>query len=174
MLDVGSQDVWGLFHSYAFDYTVWELWGALRHGGRLVIPTRDTLRDSRLLVPYCATHGVTVLTQTPSAFVPVHAGRLCPRRPSLSLRHVVLGGEALEERRLGPWWQKYGDSVQVTNFYGPTEATVWLHRGTCASRTTPWTALDALLQTHAFTCWMQTVSHCRSACLASFTLGAHS
>ena len=113
------------FHSYAFDvYTVWELWGALRYGGRLVIPTWDTLRDSRLLVPYCATHGVTVLTQTPSAFVPFMQVACAPDASPLSLCHVMFGGEALDERGLGPWWQKYGDSVQLTNLYGTTETTV--------------------------------------------------
>ena len=92
--------------------------------GRLVIPTWDTVRDSRLLVPYCATHGVTVLKQTPSAFVPFMQVACAPDAPPLSLRHVMLAGESLEEKRLGPWWQKYRDSIQVTNLYGPTEATV--------------------------------------------------
>src|SRR6185503_19312059 len=31
------EDTWTLFHSYAFDFSVWELWGALLYGGRLVI-----------------------------------------------------------------------------------------------------------------------------------------
>ena len=33
----GPEDVWTLFHSYAFDFSVWEVWGALLYGGRLVI-----------------------------------------------------------------------------------------------------------------------------------------
>ena len=89
---LGPQDVWGLFHSYAFDASVPVLWGALRYGGRLVIPTWDTVRDSHLLVPYCATHGVTVLKQTPSAFVPFMEVACAPDAPTLSLRHVMLAG----------------------------------------------------------------------------------
>ena len=131
VLDYSSEDVWGLFHSYAFDGSVRAFWGALRHGGRLVIPTRDTVRDSHLLVPYCAAHEVSVLTQTPSAFYPFMQVACAPSAPRLTLRHVVLSGEALEERRLGPWWQKHGDSVQVTNLYGPSETTVTVSAHEC-------------------------------------------
>ena len=130
-LAVGSQDIWCLFHSYTFDGSVQDMWGTLRYGGQLVIPTRDTVRDSHLLVPYCAEHKVSILTQTPSAFVPFMEVACAPEAPPLSLRHVGFIGEALEERRLGPWWKKYGDSVQLTNLYGPTEATVAVSGHVC-------------------------------------------
>ena len=33
----GPEDVWSVFHSFAFDFSVWELWGALLYGGRAVV-----------------------------------------------------------------------------------------------------------------------------------------
>ena len=78
------QDIWCLFHSYTFDGSVQDMWGTLRYGGRLVIPMQDTVRDSRLLVPYCSTHGVTMLTQTPSAFYPFMEVSCAPEAPLLS------------------------------------------------------------------------------------------
>ncbi|WP_143298032.1 AMP-binding protein, partial [Burkholderia pseudomallei] len=62
-----ERDVWTLFHSYGFDFSVWEMWGALLHGGRLVIvPTEVTRTPSAFFALLCA-EGVTVLNQTPSA-----------------------------------------------------------------------------------------------------------
>ena len=130
ILEADSKDVWLMVHSCAFDGgSVWELWGAFRHGGRLVIPTRDTVRDSHLLVPYCATHGVTVLTQTPSAFVPFMQVACAPDAPPLSLRHVVLAGKPLRKGDSG----RGGRSTE-TLFRSPIcmvrRRPPWLHRGT--------------------------------------------
>ena len=112
---LGPQDAWTLFHAYTFDGSVPELWGALRHGGRLMIPTRDTVRDSHLLVLYCATHEVTVLTQTPSAFVPFMEVACAPEAPPLSLRHVVARrGNPLRKGGLG-----LGGRSAETSFRSP-------------------------------------------------------
>ncbi len=121
---IGPDDVWTLFHSFAFDFSVWELWGALLHGGRLVVveqePARDPARFHRLL----RDEGVTVLSQTPSAFQPLlEADRTAPRLTAL--RYVVFGGEALDPARLAPWFARYGeDRPRLVNMYGITETTV--------------------------------------------------
>ncbi|MFI1393499.1 amino acid adenylation domain-containing protein [Streptomyces sp. NPDC020681] len=123
----GPEDVWTLFHSYAFDFSVWELWGPLLHGGRLVVVDQETSRSPVELLRLLARERVTVLNQTPSAFYQLaRADRDHPelgRR--LSLRQVVFGGEALDPSRLADWYTRHPDtSPSLVNMYGITETTV--------------------------------------------------
>ncbi|NER33981.1 MAG: amino acid adenylation domain-containing protein [Oscillatoria sp. SIO1A7] len=121
-----SSDVWTLFHSYAFDFTVWEIWGALLHGGTLVVVPYWVSRSPKDFYELLCLHKVTVLNQTPSAFrqlIQVE-GSLETELP-LHLRYVIFGGEALEIKSLEPWFERHGDSSpQVINMYGITETTV--------------------------------------------------
>src|SRR4029453_3235990 len=96
-------------HSCAFDFSVWELWGALLYGGRLIVVPHHVSRDPVAFYELLEQEGVTVLNQTPSAFrqlIPV-AQQL--RRP-LALRLVIFGGEALDLPTLRPWFDVYGDA----------------------------------------------------------------
>ncbi|AUI58295.1 non-ribosomal peptide synthetase [Amycolatopsis sp. BJA-103] len=115
-----EQDVWTLFHSYAFDFSVWELWGALLHGGRLVVVPQDAVREPEDFLALLAEQRVTVLNQTPSAFYRLGA------LPSaeLSLRYVIFGGEALDPARLAEWYRRHPDGPLLVNMYGITETTV--------------------------------------------------
>ncbi|MES5820321.1 amino acid adenylation domain-containing protein [Streptomyces sp. RG80] len=121
----GPDDVWVQFHSYSFDFAVWELWGALAHGGELLVPeyglTRSPVDFHRLVREL----GVTVLNQTPSAFYQFieadrHAGAPLP-----ALRRIIFGGEALDLGRLRDWVERHGTgSPELVNMYGITETTV--------------------------------------------------
>ncbi|MGW5652768.1 amino acid adenylation domain-containing protein [Streptomyces humi] len=129
--DFGPDDVWTLFHSYAFDFSVWEMWGALLHGGRLVVVPHAVSRSSRDFLRLLHHEGVTVLSQTPSAFdqlVDADAELPAPAdgpEPAGSLRYVVFGGETLRPPQLLPWARRHGlDSPALVNMYGVTEATV--------------------------------------------------
>ncbi|WP_159051828.1 non-ribosomal peptide synthetase, partial [Streptomyces niveiscabiei] len=116
----GPDDVWTLFHSYAFDFSVWELWGALLHGGRLVVVDYHVSRNPEAFAALLAAEGVTVLNQTPSAFY-----QLPSDAAGLSLRYVIFGGEALEPARLADWHAHHADDAPVlVNMYGITETTV--------------------------------------------------
>ena len=119
-----ERDVWTLFHSYAFDFSVWELWGPLLHGGRLVVVPHVVSRSPEDFLRLLAEERVTVLNQTPSAFYQLmRADREAPA--PLSLRLVVLGGEALDLWRLGDWYSRHSDDAPVlVNMYGITETTV--------------------------------------------------
>ncbi|WP_042368094.1 non-ribosomal peptide synthase/polyketide synthase [Streptacidiphilus neutrinimicus] len=122
-----EHDVWTLFHSYAFDFSVWELWGALLHGGRLVVVPEDVARSPEDFLRLLADEQVTVLNQTPSAFYPlVRADAEHPEiRSRLVLRTVVFGGEALDVERLADWYRRHPDSApRLVNMYGITETTV--------------------------------------------------
>jgi amino acid adenylation domain-containing protein len=122
----GPRDVWTLFHSSAFDFSVWEIWGALLHGGRLVVVPYETSRSPAAFRELLAREGVTVLSQTPSAFlqlVRLEAERAEPAAP-LSLEWVIFGGEALEPARLAPWVERHGGRPRLVNMYGITETTV--------------------------------------------------
>ena len=121
-----ARDVWTLFHSYAFDFSVWELWGALAYGGRLVVVPFDVSRSPEAFHHLLVQEGVTVLNQTPSAFRQLVAADVSsPEGTKLSLRYVIFGGEALDLPSLRPWFERHGDQHPVlVNMYGITETTV--------------------------------------------------
>lgn len=122
-----SSDVWTLFHSYAFDFSVWEIWGALLYGGRLVVVPHLVSRSPRDFLDLLRREEVTVLNQTPSAFGQLIAAdeETADSAGPLSLRLVIFGGEALNPQMLQPWFDRHGDrSPQLVNMYGITETTV--------------------------------------------------
>ncbi|RKG80159.1 amino acid adenylation domain-containing protein [Corallococcus exercitus] len=124
--DFGEQDVWTLFHSSAFDFTVWELWGALLYGGRLVVVPYWVSRSPGDFHALLQREAVTVLNQTPSAFRQlIQHEQSLEKPPPLALRYVIFGGEALDFRSLQPWFALHGDSQpRLINMYGITETTV--------------------------------------------------
>ncbi|MFI7602457.1 amino acid adenylation domain-containing protein [Actinoplanes sp. NPDC049681] len=121
---LGRDDTWSWFHSAAFDFSVWEIWGCLLSGGRLVVVPYWTCRSPEQFRELLAREAVTVLSQTPSAF----AGLLELERrggPTLPLRLVVFGGEPLDTRSLLPWFDRYPPSrCRLVNMFGITETTV--------------------------------------------------
>ncbi|HEY6322916.1 MAG TPA: amino acid adenylation domain-containing protein, partial [Thermoanaerobaculia bacterium] len=127
--DFGEDDVWTLFHSFAFDFSVWEIWGALAHGGRLVVVPYWVSRAPERFHALLAQEGVTVLNQTPSAFRQlIAADELAAARGGqerLALRVVIFGGEALDPASLAPWLARHGAvRPRLVNMYGITETTV--------------------------------------------------
>uniref|UniRef100_UPI00067CE122 non-ribosomal peptide synthetase n=1 Tax=Streptomyces rimosus TaxID=1927 RepID=UPI00067CE122 len=125
-------DTWTLFHSYAFDFSVWEIWGALAHGARLVVVPEDITRSPVEFLDLLVAERVTVLNQTPSAFTQL--AEADATRPEvgarLRLRHVVFGGEALEPWRLAGWYTRHADDApRLVNMYGITETTVHVTDG---------------------------------------------
>jgi amino acid adenylation domain-containing protein len=121
-----ARDVWTLFHSYAFDFSVWELWGALLYGGRLVVVPYWTSRSPGAFYDLLCMEQVTVLNQTPSAFRQlIRAEGALGTVEELALRLVIFGGEALELNSLRPWYERHGDQYpRLVNMYGITETTV--------------------------------------------------
>ncbi|EST35448.1 amino acid adenylation domain-containing protein [Streptomyces roseochromogenus] len=120
-----EHDVWSLFHSVAFDFSVWEVWGALLFGGRLVVVSQESARSPEAFHELLREQGVTVLNQTPSAFVRLAAVDETARHPLTAPRVVVLGGERLEPAALRGWFDRHGgERPRLVNMYGITEATV--------------------------------------------------
>ncbi|WP_258048435.1 AMP-binding protein, partial [Mycobacterium kansasii] len=119
--------VWAQCHSHAFDVSVWEMWSALLHGGRLVIVPDEVTRSPTELLGLLADEGVRVLCQTPSAWYALQAAYSAhPKLGShLRLEAVVVAGEALDPPRLKRWWGRFGGRTRLVNAYGPTEATVY-------------------------------------------------
>lgn len=122
----GPEGVWTLFHSYAFDFSVWEMWGALFYGGRVVIVPYWISRSPHDFYKLLVRERVTFLNQTPSAFRQLMRAEESVQSPGdLALEYVVFGGEALELASLRPWVERHGDArPRLINMYGITETTV--------------------------------------------------
>ncbi|WP_394838601.1 amino acid adenylation domain-containing protein [Pendulispora rubella] len=119
-------DTWTLFHSPAFDFSVWEIWGALAHGAKLVIVPFEVSRTPERFAELLLEHRVTVLNQTPSAFRHlVRAIEKVPNDYPHRLRLVIFGGEALAPADVAPWFARFGhERPRLVNMYGITETTV--------------------------------------------------
>ena len=125
-LGLSAAQVWTQCHSLAFDFSVWEIFGALLCGGRVVVVPDAVVRSPEDLHALLVAEQVTVLSQTPSAFYALQtADGLSPELGrQLKLEAVVFGGEALEPQRLGAWLDSHPDLPRLVNMYGITETTV--------------------------------------------------
>ncbi|WP_328644146.1 non-ribosomal peptide synthetase [Amycolatopsis sp. NBC_00348] len=121
---LGATDVWTWFHSVAFDFSVWEIWGCLLTGGRLVVVPEWTRRSPDEFAALLRDERVTVLNQTPSSFAQVTETQL-RHFDDLPLRLVVFGGEPLDAFALLPWFDRYPETrCRLVNMFGITETTV--------------------------------------------------
>ncbi|RED45828.1 non-ribosomal peptide synthetase [Aestuariispira insulae] len=122
--DFGPDDVWTLFHSYAFDFSVWEIFGAVGHGGTLIIVPKETTRSPDRFYRLCCQEKVSILNQTPSAFRAFMAAQR-EAGAEHSLREVIFGGEGLDAGMLVPWYGEAANrNCRLVNMYGITEITV--------------------------------------------------
>ncbi|WP_366295641.1 amino acid adenylation domain-containing protein [Paenibacillus sp. AN1007] len=123
LFSYNHRDVWSMFHSISFDFSVWEMFGALLYGGELVIVPRELAADTRRFVPFVKENQVTMLSQTPSAFYQFAREAVQNNIQLPSLQTIVFGGEALQPTMLREWNVHY-PQVQLINMYGITETTV--------------------------------------------------
>jgi amino acid adenylation domain-containing protein len=121
--DFHSRDTWTMFHSYCFDFSVWEMYGALLYGGGLIVISKMTARDPGDFLRILKRESVTVLNQTPSAFYNLIQQELTQPGSQLKLRYVIFGGEALKPGKLAEWREKYPET-RLVNMFGITETTV--------------------------------------------------
>jgi amino acid adenylation domain-containing protein len=131
---LGPDDTWTLFHSSAFDFSVWEIWGPLLTGGRLVVVPYWVSRSPGEFRDLLVQERVSVLNQTPSAFAQLIEADRNHSTP-LSLRLVVFGGEPLDTRVLRTWFDRYPESAcRLVNMFGITETTVHVTAQTVTRR----------------------------------------
>ncbi|MBD0378730.1 non-ribosomal peptide synthetase [Paenibacillus sedimenti] len=121
--DFNERDVWTVFHSFCFDFSVWEMYGALLYGGKCVVVPKTTAQNPKAFAQLLRQEGVTVLNQTPTAFYALIHEELQQPDNGLAVRYVIFGGEALNPVMLKPWKAKYPNTLLI-NMYGITETTV--------------------------------------------------
>ncbi|SHO44487.1 non-ribosomal peptide synthetase [Anaerocolumna xylanovorans] len=120
-----ERDIWTMYHSYAFDFSVWEIWGALIYGGTLIVVPYELSRSFAKMYELLEKEKVTVLNQTPTAFKQLMKVEEEEGQRNLSLRYIIFGGEALNLKSLKGWFDRHGDrKPQLVNMYGITETTV--------------------------------------------------
>ncbi|HYS40640.1 MAG TPA: amino acid adenylation domain-containing protein [Pseudonocardiaceae bacterium] len=126
LFEFSEHDVWTMFHSVAFDFSVWEIWGALSHGGQVIVVPYEVSRAPVRFRALLRERGVTVLNQTPSAFRQLVVADAADSSLDLpALRLVVLGGERLAVELVAPWLARRGEEhPRLVNMYGITETTV--------------------------------------------------
>lgn len=125
LFDFGHEDRWSLFHSYSFDFSVWEMYGALLNGGTLVMVPKEISQNSHAFYDFLQQEKITVLNQTPTAFrslMQVNNARVS-QRSTLQVRYLIFGGEALMPAILAEWKDAL-DTCRIVNMYGITETTV--------------------------------------------------
>ncbi|MEU1284239.1 amino acid adenylation domain-containing protein [Kitasatospora sp. NPDC005856] len=123
--DTGPSDVWSFFHSHSFDFSVWEIWGALLSGGRVVVVPQEAATDPAVFAAFLADRGVTMLSQVPSVFGHLVRALEAEPRALPALRHVVFGGEAVNPQVLLRWYELgVAPEARLFNMYGITEITV--------------------------------------------------
>ncbi len=118
-----EQDVWTLFHSFCFDFSVWEIFGAILNGGKVVVVPKETAQNPAEFLSLLKEKQVSVLNQIPSLFAHVANQEIRLEGNELNLRYVIFGGEALRPATLNKWHQKYPET-KLVNMYGITETTV--------------------------------------------------
>lgn len=121
--DFNENDVWTMFHSVAFDFSVWEMYGALLYGAKLILVSEDIAQDPSQFLSLLRNENVTVLNQTPTYFYNLLAEELKNTETDLKIRYIIYGGEALKPSLIKPWKDKY-PFTKLINMYGITETTV--------------------------------------------------
>ncbi|MBE5929398.1 MAG: amino acid adenylation domain-containing protein, partial [Lachnospiraceae bacterium] len=118
--DFNDKDVWTMFHSYGFDFSVWEMYGATLYGGKLIVASEEEIKDSKTFLGLLKKHEVTVLNQVPTAFYNLDKE---DDGEKLQVRYLIFGGEALNPSKLSGWKARHPET-KIINMYGITETCV--------------------------------------------------
>ena len=121
--DFNEKDSWTMFHSIAFDFSVWEMYGALLYGGKLVIVPDYTAKDPNLFLDLMEKENITILNQTPTYFYNLLSCEVKNPHQNLKIRYIIFGGEALKPNVILPWHELHPET-KLINMYGITETTV--------------------------------------------------
>ncbi len=126
----GPDDVVAQLADYAFDATIFEIWGTLLTGGSIAMIDHDVVVDPERLERAMAEHGVTAAFFTTALF-----NLIAETRPQAlaSLRNVATGGEKVNLRAIERVMTQAPGTLRLWHVYGPTECTCFSTGYLCTS-----------------------------------------
>ena len=133
-----------------FDFSVWEIWGALLHGGRLVVVPEEVTRSPEDFHALLVSEHVSVLTQTPSA-----VAVLSPE--GLESTALVIGAEPCPAELVDRW----APGRVMINVYGPTETTMWVSMSAPLTPGSGALPIGRRWRGRRCLCWMGGCARCR-------------
>lgn len=125
VFDFSEKDVWTVFHSFAFDFSVWECFGGLFFGGKVILVPRAVAKNPPRFYKFLKDHSVTVLNQTTAAFIKLAQISASFDYRLDKLRYAFFGGEKLMIDDIRTWIETNGWETKLLNIYGVTEGTVF-------------------------------------------------
>ncbi len=123
IFDLSEKEIWAMYHTYTFDFSTWEIYGALLNGAKLIVISREESYDARKLIKVLEKERITLLNHTPANFSGL-LNKIKEEKANLNVKKLLIGGESVNPRLFSDWNKLY-PKTKMFEVYGPTESTIF-------------------------------------------------